>query len=198
MKISSMGGAGSYSFGIFEGRELPGKTPGHNEGEGAPRPGEGRGNDPASKGDKPSDKAGKPETTAGSRPGEESSRRGSPSTSNWPTAYAMSRVPTRYGPSKEDPNVMVDYQHPGKQQFIINNNQAYPVKTEGGQVKMYVPEHPELPSYAVSRGPNGEWRISGGLRGGGGPGSPARDPFPGPAGQALPEAGLPGAGLPGA
>ncbi|MEM5339839.1 hypothetical protein [Paraburkholderia azotifigens] len=79
----------------------------------------------------------------------------------------MNRLPTRYGPSQDNRNVMVDYEHPGKTEFIIVNDRAYPVKNEGGQYRTYDSAHPERPSHGVSVDANGQWQISQGLKGGG-------------------------------
>ncbi|WP_168790477.1 sigma-70 family RNA polymerase sigma factor [Paraburkholderia aromaticivorans] len=92
-----------------------------------------------------------------SKPGESG---GSGAASTWPTAYALERLPSRYGPSKDDPNVMVDYEHPGDNRFIIRNDQAYPVKTENGQTSIYDPQHPERPAYPVSYdAATGSWSV---------------------------------------
>ncbi|MBN3756308.1 hypothetical protein G3N95_25435 [Paraburkholderia sp. Tr-20389] len=157
MAIASIGARG---FDIFP-PEVPGgmRPPGHDAPPETPRSPHENENEPERGGTLHGD-----ESTAGPASSGADAR---PPTSNWPTAYAMNRLPTRYGPSKENRNVMVDYEHPGKTQFIIVNGQAYPVKNEGGQYRTYDPDHPERPSYGVSLDHDGQWQISQGLKGGG-------------------------------
>jgi hypothetical protein len=78
----------------------------------------------------------------------------------------MDRVPTRYGRSKDNANVMVDYEHSGKNQFILKDGKAYPVKPDGGQLFIYDPQNPEREAYPVRVEGDGQFEISTGLRGG--------------------------------
>ncbi|WP_168790479.1 hypothetical protein [Paraburkholderia aromaticivorans] len=121
---------------------------------------------------------------------------GSGATSTWPTAYALERLPTRYGPSKDDPNIMVDYEHPGDNRFIIRNDQAYPVKTDNGQTSIYDSQHPERPAYPARSGADGQWQVSLGLKGGDDPRLPAPPNRNDPGYQPPPHAGGGGANAP--